>query len=137
MGGLQAKWLLRVLALQDELLATRKSALAYFQKHLPDRAQYKWVRSPSDVDGNAYLAVLRFPATERDTLISRAGELGVDCKMTYPETLSMQRMCREDLRVSDLKVSNQFVKEVVNLPLYSFMKEEEVKKVVEVIGSIE
>jgi UDP-2-acetamido-2-deoxy-ribo-hexuluronate aminotransferase len=136
MGGLQAKWLLRLLEIEDELLDSRRYALEYFKKNIRVGTHAQWVQAPNGILENAYLAVLRVKASERERIQSAAIAKGVDCKNTYPETLCMQAMAKDDLRVSDLRHSKQFVSEVMNLPLYAFMEKAELEHVTAVMNEV-
>lgn len=136
MGGLQAKWLLRFLEIENDIFQSRLKTLEFYQREIPSTDCFKWVKAPGGIETNAYLAVARVPESQREKIQNKALELGVDCKNTYPETLSMQPMCKNDLRISDLVNSNKFVREVLNLPLYAFMEKDELNFVATIMKKL-
>lgn len=136
LSGLQARWLKMCLDKRDEILYTRLKAVEMYSNYLNDSKTFKVCRAPKDFKSNGYLMVLRADAAKRTELIEQAFSKGVDCKMVYPETIIEQAPAKNSLRVSDLKHSIQFTKEVVNPPMFSFIKEDEVKFCAEVLSSL-
>jgi dTDP-4-amino-4,6-dideoxygalactose transaminase len=53
---------------------------------------------------------------------------GIGCGRTYPETISQQKCCADDLKASDLTVSQDICTRVLNLPLFAFITAEECER---------
>lgn len=132
MGGLQAAFLLEIIKIEKEILASRLEALTHYKK-LYDQtpalhAHVDLVLPPVGVKGNGYLSVFRLKKANADEIKDAMQRKGIGVGRTYPEALSQQVCCKDDRRSSDLAVSLDFCKRVINLPLFAFITKEECEK---------
>lgn len=129
MGGIQAAFLSEVIKISDEILKSRVSALSLY-KELYDATpaihdQIELRLPGTGVTGNGYLSVFVLRDQDADPVKEKLMAKGIGCGRTYPETISQQICCENDLRASDLSVSNAACKKFLNLPLFAFMTADE------------
>jgi dTDP-4-amino-4,6-dideoxygalactose transaminase len=129
MGGLQAAFISEVLKISSEILESRRSALNLYNELYQGtpriHEQVELVMPPGGIVGNGYLSVFRLRERTADPIKDRLQGRGIGCGRTYPETISQQSCCRNDLRASDLAVSQSTCKRLLNLPLFAFITAEE------------
>jgi len=80
------------------------------------------------VVGNGYLSVFLMREQIADRIRDTLQQRGIGCGRTYPETISQQECCANDIRVGDLAVSQDICKRVINLPLFAFITAEECER---------
>jgi dTDP-4-amino-4,6-dideoxygalactose transaminase len=119
MGGLQARYLHRILDHMDALLESRRRALGWYRELLgavlPDVRLHV---PPEGVQGNGYLAVLTCERAGGEQVLEGMKEHRIGVGRVYPGTLVEQPPCANDLRVSSLERSRAFCRRVFNLPLF-------------------
>lgn len=130
MGGLQATWLLKNLAIIDESLCSRRNALSLYHKELANLPGVRFFAPPSGVTGNAYLVVLSLEPGQVASVIQKLQSAGIGTGRVYPQTIDQQVPALGAERVSDLKYSQAFCKGVINLPIFNGISESEVNVVI-------
>jgi dTDP-4-amino-4,6-dideoxygalactose transaminase len=126
LGSLAASYLLRKLDIIDELLASRVRAEKFYQNFFRDYPELvKVYEAPEGTEGNGYLSVALCKSRSGDDVASRLKAKGIGCARTYPQTLDMQPPAMRTLRISDLRKSRSFSENVINLPLFAYITEEE------------
>jgi UDP-2-acetamido-2-deoxy-ribo-hexuluronate aminotransferase len=134
LGALQARFLLRVLDLMPEILASRRRAEAFYQEFFRDHEDLCRVyRCPEGMTSNGYLSVLTMKRTTGDEVVRELSKLGIGAARTYPQTLNLQPPARKAIKASDLRISREFSQKVVNLPLFSFITIEECQAAAEAL----
>jgi dTDP-4-amino-4,6-dideoxygalactose transaminase len=117
---------LRKLDIIDQILESRINAEKYyidFFKKYDDLVQV--YEAPEGTTGNGYLSVILSKSRSGDDLAARLKTKGIGCARTYPQTIDMQPPAMRSLRISDLHKSRLFSENVINLPLFAFITEEE------------
>lgn len=121
MGGLQAAYLSRVVAMADRIIGDRLSTLDGYAMAI-DANNNRGLRlntGPSGVRGNGYLAVVTSDHKSGADLATGLTARGVGNARTYPTTVADQPGVAGDILVPrPLPVSRAFCERVVNLPLY-------------------
>jgi dTDP-4-amino-4,6-dideoxygalactose transaminase len=131
MGGLQAAFLSRVLdELPVILEARRKSAAWYRERFTSDAAAKKQVRvfgPPAGVVENGYLNVITVEGKRGQEIVDALKASGIGAARTYPETMDVQPPAKAAGTIlhGDLRRSKAFSDNVVNLPLFFGMRDEE------------
>lgn len=132
MGGLQAAFISEMLTIEKEIINSRVSALQLYKElydstpALHDKVE---MRMPGEgVSGNGYLSVFLMRDQDADPVKDALQAKGIGCGRTYPETISQQSCCKDDLRTSDLSVSRDICRQVLNLPLFAFITAEECER---------
>jgi dTDP-4-amino-4,6-dideoxygalactose transaminase len=132
MGGLQAAFISEILTIEEEILSSRLSGLQLYKElydstpAIHDRVEMKL---PGDgVVGNGYLSVFLLRDRPADPVKEALQARGIGCGRTYPETISQQKCCADDLKASDLTVSQDICTRVLNLPLFAFITAEECER---------
>jgi len=136
LSGLQARYLREVLKHSSEIIESRRAALTLYQDRLQSLKGLSFVGAPEGQKGNAYLCVLRLPSEKRSAFMGALRDNGVGCMNTYPETMVRQPAAKQAWSLTAMPESERFTKEVVNLPLYSFMNLEDVSYVCDVVEKI-
>jgi UDP-2-acetamido-2-deoxy-ribo-hexuluronate aminotransferase len=132
MGGLQAAFITEVLTIEKEILESRRSALNLYQElyqgtpSIHDKVELKM--PGRGVVGNGYLSVFLMREQIADRIRDTLQQREIGCGRTYPETISQQECCANDIRVGDLAVSQDICKRVINLPLFAFITAEECER---------
>jgi dTDP-4-amino-4,6-dideoxygalactose transaminase len=118
MGGLQASFLRRVLALLPEILESRRSAAELYRKRLAGVAGVRVYGPPAGIVENGYLNVITVDGIRGADLVKKLADAGIGSARTYPETIDAQTPAKDALRSGDLSVSRRICESVVNLPLF-------------------
>lgn len=130
---LQAALLRVKLTHLDELTAERtKIANAYLQ-----RIKNRWIRLPEICNGATHvwhLFVIR--CAQRDRFIEHMKTRGVECQIHYPIPPHLSQAYEYlGLKEGALSLSEAYAKEVVSLPVYNGMTEQELDYVIETINN--
>jgi len=132
MGGLQASFISEILTIESDILSSRLSALRLYKElydstpAIHDRVE---IKLPGEgVTGNGYLSVFLMRDRLADPVKEALQAKGIGCGRTYPETISQQSCCANDLKASDLTISQDICKRVINLPLFAFITVEECER---------
>jgi UDP-2-acetamido-2-deoxy-ribo-hexuluronate aminotransferase len=119
MSSAAAHYLDELLPHADAIVADRRAAAARYRQAAAQWRGVRCYRAPADVVDNGYLSVLACRSQHGDEAARRFTERGIATGRTYPETMDQQRPAAgRFLAGSDLSRSREFVRRVVNLPLY-------------------
>ena len=131
MGGLQASYLRRVLSLSDEIVSSRRAASEWYRERLQGVPGVRVYGPPEGLTENGYLNVLTVDDAER--VSAALSDRGITTGRTYPIPISEQPATQTmDTVVYGglLTVSEEFCKQVLNLPLFYGITREEQEKAV-------
>ncbi len=81
-----------------------------------------------------HLYVIRVDKEKRDKLIEKLKEINVFCGIHYPTPVHKQPVVTKFMKTPKLKVTEQIVKEIISLPMYPLLKDEEVRTIAEKIN---
>jgi dTDP-4-amino-4,6-dideoxygalactose transaminase len=123
MGGLNASFLSRALALLPDILESRRTAVDFYRTRLSGVARV--YGPPKGIVENGYLNVLTVEGHRGVDLVKKLQEVGIGSARTYPETIDAQAPAKDAIRVGDLAVSKRVCESVVNLPLFYGITEAE------------
>ncbi|APS00789.1 DegT/DnrJ/EryC1/StrS family aminotransferase [Pajaroellobacter abortibovis] len=133
MGGLQAAFLLRVLALSEKVLTMRRIAVAQYHSLLKEVEGVRIYGPPSSVKGNGYLCALTSNRYDGASLAQKLQEQRVGSARIYPGTVDEQLPARGAIRFGTLCRSKEFCRRVLNLPLFYGISLEEQQMSVEAL----
>jgi UDP-2-acetamido-2-deoxy-ribo-hexuluronate aminotransferase len=130
MGGLQAAFLSRVLDELPVILASRRESAAWYRERFAADATAKRVRvygPPARVVENGYLNVITVEGKRGQEVVDALKAAGIGAARTYPETMDVQPPAKAAGAIAhgDLRRSKAFCENVVNLPLFYGMREDE------------
>ena len=131
MGGLQAAFLTRVLDELPSILASRRETAAWYRERLASgsetRKKVRVYGPPPGIVENGYLNVITVAGRKAQEIVDALKAKGVGAARTYPETMDIQPPAKEAgaIAFGDLKHSKSFCDNVVNLPLFYGMREDE------------
>ncbi len=128
MSGPNAAYLSRMLARRDAIVGQRRRALDRYAERLAVDPRVRLHRGPAGVTGNGYLAVVTVEGWTGDALADGLRARGIGCARTYPETLSQQAPARDAERAMDPARARAFCRDVVNLPLFYGIADDEVDR---------
>ncbi|RJR24517.1 DegT/DnrJ/EryC1/StrS family aminotransferase [Candidatus Microgenomates bacterium] len=133
MDELQAAILRVKLRYLDAWVKKRREIVARYNRQLADLP----LTLPKEKENrfhSYYLYVIR--TAERDALMGYMKEKGIGALIHYPAPLHLQRAYRElKYKDGDFPLAEKFCKEIISLPLYPQIKEEEVDYVCQSIRS--
>ncbi len=136
MGGVQAAFLNRVVALVPEILASRRKAALYYRERLAGNARITQYGPPAGVVENGYLNVFTVDGMKGDDVVQKLKALGIGAARTYPEPMSAQPPAHAGIRHGDLAHSKRICESVVNLPLFYGITEAECEESVKALFSV-
>src|SRR5699024_1166050 len=120
----------------DDFSSMRRARAEYYTTKLNDKVS-NFVQTPVEKEGNYHIYhqyTLR--VERRDELQAYLKENGIDSMIYYPMPLHLQPVFSElGYKEGDLPETEKAAKEVLSLPMYPELKEEDQKYVVEVIES--
>jgi dTDP-4-amino-4,6-dideoxygalactose transaminase len=120
MGGLNARYLNRMLDHIDEFIASRQKGERFYREYFTaHKNRLKVISAPEGQTGNGYLSVIKSLNKSGDELAHGLKDLKIGSARTYPQTLDQQPPARNALRASDLHHSQEFSRNVINLPLFA------------------
>jgi UDP-2-acetamido-2-deoxy-ribo-hexuluronate aminotransferase len=126
MGGVHAAWLLAVLDHAGEIVRQRSAFAAQYDELFQELSdEVTGYRAPPGVEGNGYLSVCTLERAELDAVVARLGEAGVGTGRVYPATVDVQPPAAGALRAGDLRHGHAFCANVLNLPLFYGMTDDE------------
>ncbi len=131
MGGLQAAFLSRVLDELPAILASRRQSAAWYRERFAtDSVAKKRVRvfgPPAGVVENGYLNVITVEGKRGQEVVDALKAAGIGAARTYPETMDAQPPAKAAGAIvhGDQRHSRGFCKNVINLPLFFGMREDE------------
>ncbi len=134
MGGVQAAFLLRVLAKGDEIVQHRREAAERYRSKLNNASPKLKVHGPpAGISENGYLAVFSLEGADAEAVSAALKAKGIGSGRTYPETMDQQPPASDAICHGDLKVSKAFCKNVVNLPLFYGITHDEIDRSAEAL----
>jgi dTDP-4-amino-4,6-dideoxygalactose transaminase len=142
MGGLQAAFLARVLEHVPAILESRRSAAQWYRERITgDATLGKKVRvhgAPKGVVENGYLTVLTVEGRRGQDVVDALKAKGIGAARTYPETMDVQPPAKAAGAVvhGDLRRSKAFCENVVNLPLFFDIREDERERVLAALSTV-
>lgn len=126
LSGLHAVYLLAVLPHFEKFLESRKRALEiYSEEFSPYKEQIKLFKPPKGQTGNHYLSVLTCADIKGDKIVEHLTRHNIGSARTYPQTISQQPPAKNAFQVSDLKNSTDLTNQVINLPVFAGITEDE------------
>lgn len=141
MSAMQAVYLRAMLETRVYILASRRRAAGWYRGRLFSQGEMaarllamKYLRSygpPPGVQENGYLSVLA--TTEPDRVVRMLAQRGIRAGRVYPRTIAEQPAARSTSGVivaGDMKHSTRFCREVINLPLFYGIRDDEQERVV-------
>jgi dTDP-4-amino-4,6-dideoxygalactose transaminase len=121
LANLHAAIGLAQLARIDEIVDTRRRACRYYNEHLGSVAGVR-VPATDFADVSPFLYYIRVPAPQRDALRDHLRERGIDTGIHWQpgHWFTLFKTCRR----TDLPVTERVGREILSLPLHSFMTAE-------------
>ncbi|MBX3191368.1 MAG: DegT/DnrJ/EryC1/StrS family aminotransferase [Labilithrix sp.] len=135
MGGVQAAFLLRVLAELPAILESRRAAAKRYRERLSGDKRIKVYGPPAGVTENGYLNVLTVESKKGQQIVDALKAAGVGAARTYPEPMDAQPPAKAAGAIvhGDLRHSRSICERVVNLPLFYGIREDECDTAVEAL----
>ncbi|MGB4073039.1 DegT/DnrJ/EryC1/StrS family aminotransferase [Pseudomonas sp.] len=137
LDSLQAAFLNLSLDYIDARIASRREAVAYYQKALPATG-IQLMSAPAGYEENGYCNVCLVPESEvKAGLETRLKAEGIGFGNIYPSVMSSQPGAAAYLKGHfGGQVGEQLCASVLNLPLFPYMTEAELQRVVDVVGTM-
>lgn len=137
LDSLQAAFLNLSLDHIEARIASRREAVAFYQKHLPTNG-IQLMNAPAGYEENGYCNVCLVPdAALKASLEARLKAEGIGFGNIYPSVMSSQPGATAYLKGHfGSQVGEQLCASVLNLPLFPYMKKAEQQRVVEVVSSV-
>ncbi len=137
LDSLQAAFLNLSLDHIEARIASRREAVAFYQKHLPANG-IQLMNAPAGYEENGYCNVCLVPDTAlKASLEARLKAEGIGFGNIYPSIMSSQPGAAAYLKGHfGGQVGEQLCSSVLNLPLFPYMRETEKLRVVEVVSSV-
>lgn len=134
MGGFEAAYLLLSLDYMEERLRSRRWAAEEYRRRLAPLG-IRCVAPPEGQTENGYLNVTLHDPEHRPLIAEALREQGIGCGIVYPGTVSAQPGARQTLagRVGG-EQAEALSQQVLNLPLFAHITEEEIAKVVAAVA---
>jgi UDP-2-acetamido-2-deoxy-ribo-hexuluronate aminotransferase len=142
LGGLQAAFISRVLDEVPAILDSRRNTAAWYRERLTGDEAFKGkVRvygPPAGVTENGYLSVLTVEGKPGQAVVDALKAQGIGAARTYPETMDTQPPAKGAGAIAhgELRRSKAFCENVVNLPLFFGMRDDERDASVRALASI-
>lgn len=134
LGGLDAAWLDLCLDHLPQRLASRRRAAARYRVALEDVDGLHVVHPPAGWTENGYLSVLRLAPERRRSVEAALRAAGIGFGNTYPGSLSRQPGAAGHLAGAvGGDEAARLGEEVLNLPLFAHIADDEVERVVAVV----
>lgn len=136
LDSLQAAFLNLSLDHIEARIASRRAAVAYYQKHLPSTG-IQLMNAPLGYEENGYCNVCLVPNAEiKAKLEARLKAEGIGFGNIYPSVMSKQPGAAAYFRGHfGGAIGEQLCASVLNLPLFPYMTEAELERVVDVVGT--
>jgi UDP-2-acetamido-2-deoxy-ribo-hexuluronate aminotransferase len=137
LDSLQAAFLNLSLDHIQARIASRRQAAAFYQKHLPATG-IQLMNAPAGYEENGYCNVCLVQDAELKTsLEARLKAEGIGFGNIYPSVMSSQPGAAAYLKGHvGGRVGEQLCASVLNLPLFPYMNDAELQRVVEVVSSV-
>jgi dTDP-4-amino-4,6-dideoxygalactose transaminase len=137
MGAVQAAWLLAVLDHADAILRQRRALEASYHELFQELSDVvTGYSAPPGVIGNGYLSVCTLKRHDVATVAARLAAEGIGTGRVYPATLDAQPPAATALRTGDLAHGHAFCANVLNVPLFYGITEEEMNHVQTTLRSV-
>lgn len=120
----------------DARLQSRRESSEYYRKAFADSG-LTCIRPPADYIENGYLNLMIYTPDERARMEALLKEKGVGFSIVYPEAMSVQVGAKPYLKDHlGGDASTKLGKSVLSLPLFPYMREEELREVVDVVLAV-
>jgi UDP-2-acetamido-2-deoxy-ribo-hexuluronate aminotransferase len=117
----------------DARLQSRRESSEFYRKAFADSG-LTCIRPPADYVENGYLNLMIYAPEERARMEGLLKEKGVGFSIVYPEAMSVQAGAKPYLKDHlGADASVKLGKSVLSLPLFPYMREDELREVVEVV----
>lgn len=117
----------------DEFNAKRRKAASWYFRELA-QTPLALPHEGADRRHVYHLFVVRVPGGKRDKLQAHLAENGIGSMIHYPVPVHLQPACKSKVRLGDkLNITSKICDEILSLPMFPEITEEEVKKVSRVI----
>jgi UDP-2-acetamido-2-deoxy-ribo-hexuluronate aminotransferase len=137
MGGIQAAFLNAVVPMTETICTQRRKAAEYYRAKLTGHKKIRVWAPPSGVTENGYLNVLRVEGKTGPELVDALKTKGIGSARTYPETMDSQPPAKGQAIVhGDMKHSTAMCANVLNLPLFYGIREDECDEALNALFSI-
>lgn len=122
----------------DARIASRREAVTFYHKHLPIDGLYL-MKAPPEFEENGYCNVCLVPDLKfKAALETKLKYEGIGYSNIYPSVMSKQPGAAEYLAAHyGGDVGEQLCASVLNLPLFPYMTNTELQRVVDVVGEIQ
>lgn len=135
-GGFESAWLDLSLDYLEERLASRRHAFDRYAEALPDLG-WDVVTPPEGYVGNAYLNVTLHDPDRRPELQRTLADHGIGVGTVYPGAMSRQPPAADHLEGKiGGEEADALCRGVLNLPLFAYVNDEEIDRVLEVVEGI-
>ena len=131
MDGLQGAVLGAKLPYLDRWNEARRAHATRYREVLSDEPRIRYIETHPDALHAQHLMVIRIPAPDRDRVRTHLNDAGIGAGIHYPIPLHLQE-CYRDLghKPGDFPVAERLAHEILSLPLYPEMTEEQIGRVV-------
>lgn len=112
----------------DRLLAERKRVAKRYDDHFAGHSDFEVMQCTRPNSKHAYFFYPILVAN-RDQVVTRLADEGVDTRIAYPMPVYEQELYAEgeaDCRVTDCPVTEKFTGQVINLPIYPSLRDDQV-----------
>ena len=134
LDSIQAAYLNLVHAELPKRLESRQKTAKIYQKALAEQKGLRCLEAPRDFTENGYLNVLLMDNKKRAECIESLQAHKVGYGITYPQSISEQKGALPHLKAKlGGKVAQQSGQSVLNLPLFPYIRPEEVEEVLSLI----
>ena len=135
LDSLQAAYLNLAREELDKRIESRQKSAKRYQEVLAGEEDLRCLRPPAECRENGYMNVLLLKNKKRTELIQRLEKEKIGYGITYPQSISEQKGAHPYLKEKvGGEVAKKTSQEVLNLPLFPYMKEEELEKVLSLIS---
>lgn len=114
---IQAAILLKKMRFIDEFIRHRREVASLYKKELNGQ---EGIKLPEETEGGIHTYhqfTIRVKGGKRDIIVDRMKKEGISSMVYYPVLLSEMVIFRNRMRLTELKKSNEFSKEVMSLPI--------------------
>jgi len=134
MSGFDGAFLDLSLDYVDDRVESRRRSTAIYQERLPSLG-VRVVTPPEGYRENGYLNVCLVEPSRRSGLMNALKERGIGCGTVYPGSMSQQSGAAEFLVAQEGgEAAEKLSQSVLNLPLFAYMRDEEIEEAIEVLG---
>ena len=134
LDSLQAAYLNLVHTELPKRLTSRQKTAKIYQEALAEQKELRCFKAPQDFTENGYLNVLFMDNKKRTECIKSLEAHKIGYGITYPQSISGQRGALPHLKAKvEGKAAKQSAQSVLNLPLFPYIRQEEIEEVLDLI----